>query len=801
MEFDNLIETAKWLGKSNDAVKLAKLKELVENQRFYVTVWGHYSAGKSRLINNIFNRDILPVQTRETTAVLTYIQYGVHDECVVVYDDGIATNHEITILKEIFQNTVNSIEVERIDHIEVYINDNLLKTGLILVDTPGVNTIIQKHQDLAVDAIEQSGRIIYVLGNAPSNTDREFVQQISSCGVKISFVRTKCDRFIDNEEDADASLQTEKDDLLFFAGSESEFIPVSNLKDSRWFKNIEKVRNLLREIAIDISEQMNDACTQRLSKYFETYINELNHEKQRLVDIIDGNTQKYDIEIGCYEEKIRDLEAIAEDVERKLEIKINGVRKQSQKDMDAFITKRIDDFVTAIESIELCSNAADEVKNIYAAYITSFIEKIQKLLNTYFDEIIQEETRELFGGISEDDLLMQAPTYSELQQENSRILELYNSRLVEAKRKIENLLAECEETRRKAGELEAGFDENAYAEALELLEQQLAEIPSGMALRLAEKQGVQPSSIFKSIGSAADMALLLLPGDVIFKGVKAAANTTKIAQVMHKMGKVGEAVVEAGRTIGKNAKVIDTVRDTAYTINTVLREKAYSSKAEKKKAKFLVDKAATKAQDAFETYRDDKKTGNVLDALSVAYWTEKIGKQLDNPPKMEIDVEEEERRNQLRQQITAQQQQLSNERLQRKRELGLLQDREKELTALAQEEENKKKRIEEEILKQEGAVKEQARKIAFNRYCRQYKLYFGESITRISETISEQYYKSANQNLTMYIANQTAGIRREIEEKRDQISHLLKLKESGNFEIENRLDECCKLIEKLEMSV
>ena len=78
--------------------------------------------------------------------------------------------------------------------------------------------------------------------------------------------------------------------------------------DLRSSANIEKVRNLLREIAIDISEQMNDACTQRLSKYFETYINELNHEKQRLVDIIDGNTQKYDIEIGCYEEKIRDLD-------------------------------------------------------------------------------------------------------------------------------------------------------------------------------------------------------------------------------------------------------------------------------------------------------------------------------------------------------------------------------------------------------------------------------------------------------------------------------------------------------------
>ena len=196
----DVIEAAEWLGKTVDVAKLERLKELSDNHRFYVTVWGHYSAGKSLLINNILGKDILPVQTRETTAVLTYIQYGTLEECVIVYEYGTSSNYELSVLKDIFQNTSKFEEIGEIDHIEVYVNNDLLSTGLIMVDTPGVNTVIQKHQDLAVDAIEQSGRIIYVLGNSPSNVDKQFIKQISDCGIQISFIRTKCDKLRTAEE-------------------------------------------------------------------------------------------------------------------------------------------------------------------------------------------------------------------------------------------------------------------------------------------------------------------------------------------------------------------------------------------------------------------------------------------------------------------------------------------------------------------------------------------------------------------------------------------------------------------------
>lgn len=798
MDFDNVLEAASWLGKNSDVVKITRLKELSDNQRFYVTVWGHYSAGKSRLINNLFSRDILPVQTRETTAVLTYIQYGTHEECVLIYEDGTASNYELSILKDVFQNTSRFEGVSKIDHIEVYINDDLLNSGLILVDTPGVNTVIQKHQDLAVDAIEQSGRILYVLGNAPSKVDRQFIKQIADCGVKISFIRTKCDRFVETEENAEISLQEEKNDLMTFAGLKTEYIPVSNESDNKWFANISTVRELLKNLSTKISEEMIEANNERLMIFGTHYVAELNEEKNRLEDLINGNSQKLNTEIEKCESEINALEEMVSDLETKIETKVGQAKTKSQKEIDRLINKRVEEFVNALSNLESSTNVSDEVRAIYTYHISITIEKIQRILNGYFDEILKNET-DIISCLSDEALVLPVPTYSEVQQENSKILEMYNSRLLEAKIRVESILAERQANGDTLSEIETGFDENAYVEALALLNQELAEIPSGKALRLAECQEMQPSSVFKAIGSAADIALLFLPGDVVFKGIKAVTNTTKVAQVLHKMGKAGEVIVKAGTAVGNNAKAIDKVRDMSYALNTVLGKRKYSTKAEKAAAERLVDKAAQKGKNAFESFKEDKKSGNVFDALSVAYWTEKFGKQFNSAPKMEIDVEEQERRNQLRKLISEQQQQLSEERLQKKKDLGLLKDKENELKALAQEEAIKKQRIEEEILKQEKLIMQQVRQKALDRYKRDYKVYYGDSIIKISSEICKQYFKSASQNITMYVASQSSEVLSNIESKKTQINNLLEMKESGNGDIEEKLRVCRSILGKLEM--
>lgn len=800
MDFERIHKTAEWLGRDTDAIKVNKLKELSEQQRFYVTVWGHYSSGKSRLINNILCRDILPVQTRETTAALTYLQYGTREECVLVYEDGSVASYELGILKSVFQNTEKFEGVNKIAHIEVWLNHEFLKNGLILVDCPGANTIIRKHQELAANAIEQSGRILYVLGNPPSNVDRQFIKQIAACGIKINFIRTKCDRFMDAEENAQSSLQKEQNDIASFVGNDVEYIPVSNEPDSRWFANIEKVRSLLTDMSFMIAEEMKGAFEERLVVYCKQYIEELRAEEARLTQVIEGDTERISVEIDTCENERRQLEELAHDMEKQVEDKIEQAKKSAKRDLDDLVTVQAEAFGRALGEMKPEMEPSEGVKQMYAYHISDSAEKIQKLLNAHFDEIVKEETENITSLVPDGSPGIPAPAYVEVQQENSYILEMYRSRLQETKQRIEGIMRERQEMGMHREELEAGFDEASYEDALAILKQELSQIPAGTAMRLVEDQKIRPSSVLKAVGQMADLALLLMPGDMVFNGIKAAANTKKVAQTIHKMGKAGEVITKVGKAVGENAKAIDRVRDTVYALNNLRKSRPYSTKADKKKAEALIDNAAGKAEGVFETYKDYmQQSGNVLDALSVAYWTEKLGSQFDKPPRMEIDREEQMRRTHMRREVMLEQQKLSEERIQKKRELGLLQNKEAELRILEQEEEEKKRRMEEELRRQEGVVLKQARERAFANYKRDYENYYREAVCRMADMISKQYFGTANQNIVMYAARQNSEIMDRIEQKKEQICNLLEMKENGNETIAQRLFECRNLLDELEM--
>ena len=204
-------------------------------------------------------------------------------------------------------------------------------------------------------------------------------------------------------------------------------------------------------------------------------------------------------------------------------------------------------------------------------------------------------------------------------------------------------------------------------------------------------------------------------------------------------------------------------------------------------------------KDAFESYKENKKSGNVLDALSVAYWTEKFGKNFDSEPRMEIDREEDDRRNQMRKQIAAQQQQLSDERINKKKELGLLQDKAAELKLREQEEETKRQRIEEELKKQEQNMIRQARITALNKYRQDYKCYYGECITSLANDMMIQCFKVANQNITMYIASQSKEAMDSVKSKRSQLEEIRSLKEKGADEITSKIEKCNEFKMKLEL--
>lgn len=165
--FSELIKYFDSLAKEVDTKKLSEMMTQIDNP-FMMLICGEYNSGKSTFINALLGSEICKVGATPTTDKINIIKHGYSD---------------IEELKDPIINTVD-IDLE------------ILKDFLI-VDTPGTNSIIKKHQEITKEFIHRAELILFVTSvDRPfSESEREMLELISSkYGKKIVFILNKVDQ-------------------------------------------------------------------------------------------------------------------------------------------------------------------------------------------------------------------------------------------------------------------------------------------------------------------------------------------------------------------------------------------------------------------------------------------------------------------------------------------------------------------------------------------------------------------------------------------------------------------------------
>lgn len=244
-------------GLQTSAHELRERSERLENNRFTVTLFGAFSAGKSSFANALIGESALPVSPNPTTAAINKISppddQHPHKTAVIHFkkQDEVAADvrgalkrtgkalddlDELSALLETLeptpflqavangydhvkdqlgtQQTVDVTEFNNIvanetkavfvESIELYYDCQLTRQGITLVDTPGADSINARHTDVAFDYIKNADAILFVTyyNHAFSRADREFLMQLGR--VKDSFAMDKM-YFIVNASDLAAS--------------------------------------------------------------------------------------------------------------------------------------------------------------------------------------------------------------------------------------------------------------------------------------------------------------------------------------------------------------------------------------------------------------------------------------------------------------------------------------------------------------------------------------------------------------------------------------------------------------------
>lgn len=198
-------------------------KRISENE-FKIAVVGEFSAGKSTFINAIIGKDILKHATLETTAALTYIHNVRPDDsrlntCIIKFSDGSSQKLEKLADLEKYTTTQSDIDVvSEVKSVDIFIDFIDVDEELVIVDTPGLNGLADKHRELTVEEIKQAHACIYLFPKrGVAQTDVDFIKYISNYQNTFIFVYNFIDELNESEgENPEDKINSIKENVSRF---------------------------------------------------------------------------------------------------------------------------------------------------------------------------------------------------------------------------------------------------------------------------------------------------------------------------------------------------------------------------------------------------------------------------------------------------------------------------------------------------------------------------------------------------------------------------------------------------------
>lgn len=196
--------------------RFPELLNALESNEVRIVVLGEFSRGKSFLLNSLLGIKVLPTATQTTTAINTFLKAlpkGQTERHILVHwqDKNRPAERVEWIDNDALQRWGTELEHtnadlrKKVDYIELFLSHPLLDKGLVLVDTPGLQTIVKHHEAITRKAIAEAHIALFVqsadqLGG--NQTEWDFMEStLKSNFQKFITLINKWDLVLDPEDD------------------------------------------------------------------------------------------------------------------------------------------------------------------------------------------------------------------------------------------------------------------------------------------------------------------------------------------------------------------------------------------------------------------------------------------------------------------------------------------------------------------------------------------------------------------------------------------------------------------------
>lgn len=395
----------------------------LEKGDFKIALVAPFSAGKSTFINSIIGKDLLSMDIRAETSVITKISYAKeikieityfkHAQVDVIDTDELGQPLTYDTCKEMLSKITtvrDETNEERIKQVVVYCPLDICKDNVEIIDTPGLFSRHEKHEAITNNIIPQVNAVIFMI-DPDSVGEEHFTDKIRN------YVQSA----------KNSSLEEDGRHIFFVINKIDVFDP----------EDISKARHELEEVLSGILRRPN---IHEVSAYFGMRSKQLlsgdlsiiDIQKDKKIKIPDPADPEYTIagrqiteahadDILCFS-KIKELEmslgeylqsknkylitnvmstvrSILSDTINKLKFEVNEIQSSLQEDKTAYIAK-IDQLRVEIDSLK--AETLQSIQGLVSKRIRGGIsgqslgDEISEEISGYLVDISKDIERELF---------------------------------------------------------------------------------------------------------------------------------------------------------------------------------------------------------------------------------------------------------------------------------------------------------------------------------------------------------------------------------------------------------------------
>ncbi|WP_066061183.1 dynamin family protein [Neobacillus soli] len=196
-----IVSIYEYLMEQEDFAHVEKIKQLamkLENKEFMIAFCGHFSAGKSTMINQLVGENLLPSSPIPTSANLVKVKSGEEYAKVFFKNEKpriYLAPYDYELVKKYCKDG------DQIEEIEISHCNTGLPANTVIMDTPGIDSADDAHRIATESAIHLADVILYVMdyNHVQAEINFLFTKELTDAGKEVYLVINQIDKHKDEE--------------------------------------------------------------------------------------------------------------------------------------------------------------------------------------------------------------------------------------------------------------------------------------------------------------------------------------------------------------------------------------------------------------------------------------------------------------------------------------------------------------------------------------------------------------------------------------------------------------------------